>query len=192
MKKIFFLIFFIIFTILAFSSSPTKIHAQTESISPAPEIQSNQATPSTYVKYDLAYPGMLPDNRLYKLKILRDKISEALIKDPKKKIDFYLLQTDKGILSAAILVDKNEIALASETALKAEHNYTLLTQELYRLDTKQNKAFFDRLKQASLKHQEVLVSLIKRLPKDKQKTFAEVLSFSKRNLESVKEYQNQL
>src|SRR5258708_7219382 len=64
---------------------------------------------TSIVKYDLEYPGLLPDSPFYKLKVFRDKMSEALISDPKKKIDFYLLQTDKGILASAMLVDKGEI-----------------------------------------------------------------------------------
>ena len=33
----------------------------------------DNSTTSASVKYDLPYPGMLPDHKLYKLKVLRDK-----------------------------------------------------------------------------------------------------------------------
>src|SRR3989344_3185825 len=104
-----------------------------------------ETTPA-YVKYDLAFPGMLPDSPFYKIKVLRDRYVADFISDPVKKIEFYLRQTDKGILAAAMLVDKNNVALSRETALKAEHNMTLLTYELYRLTGKQDEAFFVRLK----------------------------------------------
>lgn len=152
--------------------------------------EDSDTTSSTIVKYNLAYPGILPDHPLYKLKVLRDKISVSLISDPRKKVDFYLLQTDKGILASAMLVDKGKIDLAQETALKAEHNYTLLTQALYRLPVKPGDDFFKKLQDASLKHREVLMSLGKRVPKDKQKTFLTVVEFSERNWEAVEKYKS--
>lgn len=150
---------------------------------------STQATQSPIIKYDLAYPGILPDHPLYKIKVLRDKILIVFINDPQKRIDFYLLKTDKGILATAMLVDKNKIKLAEETALKAENNYTLLTNELYNLPKKPDSRFFKKLKDASLKHQEVLNSLLKRVPQNKRKVFEIVLDFSKRNWQTVEEYQ---
>lgn len=147
-----------------------------------------QATKSQIIKYDLAYPGMLPDNPFYKLKVLRDIITLASTSDPKKKIDFYLLQTDKGILASAILVDKKKIDLSIQTAYKAEHNYTLLTLELGRLPKKPNEDFFDKLKTSSLKHQEVLLSLAKRVAKEKAQKFEQIIDFSKRNWKTVEKY----
>ncbi len=114
----------------------------------------------------------------------------VLISDPSKRSQFYLLQADKGILAAAILVDKNKVDLANETALKAENNITLLANELYRFPQKPNAEFFNKLTNASLKHQEVLNSLITRLPEDKQKTLKTVLYFSKNNLQTIQRFQS--
>src|SRR3990167_8950559 len=135
MKKVLILFFFAITVFV----SPEITLAQTQ----------EPINESVIIDYDLAFPGILPDHPLYKLKILRDKISAGLISDPLKKINFYLLQTDKGILATAMLVDKNKTDLASETALKAEHNYTLLTYQLYRLSRKPDEAVFGRLRTAS-------------------------------------------
>src|SRR3989344_2381375 len=143
------------------------------------------------VEYDLAYPGILPDHFLYKLKVLRDKLTVILINDPRKKADYYLLQADKGILATAMLIDQNKIDLAQETVLKAEHNFTLLTYELKKIPKKPDAKYFQKLKTASLKHQEVLNSLLKRIPEDKQKVFNQVLEFSKRNLTTVELYQRE-
>lgn len=168
--------------VFLFVFNVSTIHAQ--EITPIP-------TPNpTYVNYDLAYPGMLPDSPFYVLKKLRDKITLALISDPLKKIDYLLLQTDKGILASAMLVDKGKVNLAIETALKAENNYTLLTYELGKLPRKPDNNFFNKLKTASLKHQEVLLSLIKRVPSDKQKVFQQVINFSKTNYQTVEKYKN--
>lgn len=161
-------------------------HAQEITLTPTP-VQNTLV----FVKYDLAFPGMLPDNQLYKLKVLRDKIIAASIFNPLKKIDFYVLQADKGILATAMLIDKNKIDLAQTTALKAENNFTLISTQLYLLAKKPNKDFFKRLETAGLKHQEVLRSIIKRVPKDKQKIFMEVIGFSERNLDTIEEYRTQ-
>ncbi|OGH33319.1 MAG: hypothetical protein A3A47_03680 [Candidatus Levybacteria bacterium RIFCSPLOWO2_01_FULL_37_20] len=151
--------------------------------------KSSDATTSAIVKYDLAYPGMLPGSILYKLKVLRDKISASLISDPQKKIEFYLLQTDKGILATAMLIDKKKFELAKETALKSENNFTLLTYQLGNLPGKINNSLFTKLKKASLKHQEVLKSLLSRVPQKDRKTFQTVIDFSKRNLKTVEDFQ---
>lgn len=177
--------------LLLFLASNTFAHeiAEIDDITPTPSpVESSTAT---FIKYNLAYPGILPDNPLYKLKVLRDKISVGLISNPQKKIDFYLLQTDKGILAVAMLIDKKKTALAQETALKAEHNFTLLTYQLRMLDKKPNDAFFDKLKTASLKHQEVLNSLIKRVSSNEAKTFQTVIDFSKRNWQTIEEHKKQ-
>lgn len=177
----------VIFFTTIFLTTPSMLSAQ-EVMSETTENQ--QMSPSTIVQYDLAYPGILPDYPLYKLKVLRDRISLALISDPKKRVEFYLLKTDKGILATAILIDKGLIDLAAQTALKAEHNYTLLTRELHRLPTAPKEELYEKLKTASLKHQEVLASLAKRVTPEKQKTFLTVIEFSKRNWESVEEYKH--
>lgn len=183
MKKLVVLI--LLFFFLSVASN--QLHAQPDQ---KPKDATQSASPSATIQYDLAFPGMLPDHPLYKLKVLRDKISLAFISDPQKKADLYLKQTDKGILAAAMLVDKNKIDLAQETALKAEHNFTLLTQQLWNLPKKPGEAFFEKLKTAATKHQEVLTSLAKRVPDDKKETFNQVTEFSKRNVESIEEYKS--
>ena len=173
--KLFITLVLILFTFSIFSKN---VVAQTTSISPSP-----------FIKYDLAYPGILPDNPLYKLKVLRDKIIVFFISDPHQKVDFYLLQTDKGILASAMLVDKHEIELAQDTAFKAENNFTLLTQALQQFPQKPNAKFFEKLKTAGLKHQEVMNSIIKRIKNKDKKPFEEVIEFSKRNLKTIEDYE---
>lgn len=180
-KKKLTVFFIILISLLLFTHRP--FFAQEITPTPTPVI----------IKYDLAYPGILPDHPFYKLKVLRDRISITLISDPRKKIDFYLLQTDKGILAAAMLVDKNKISLAEETALKAENNFTLISrtfQSYYGqegVDSASTNALLTKLKTASSKHQEILTSLLKRVPKENQKTFENVIYFSKSNMKTIEE-----
>lgn len=135
--------------------------------------------------YQLAYPGMLPDHPFYKLKVVRDKLLFALISDPKKKIEFFLLQTDKGIAATEELVKKKEIELAKQTALKAENNYTLITYEAKSNKKVLTKKDHESLQQAALKHQEVLKSIIDSVDKQDKKLFETVLYFSEHNAKEL-------
>lgn len=190
MKFPFFIGLYIVFLSFFVVITTESILSKTVESSPKVSNEEKVSSQSAVVKYDLAYPGILPDHPLFKLKVLRDKLAVALITDPLKKVDYLLLQTDKGILAAAMLVDKKNIELATQTALKAEHNYTLLTQELYNLPEKPKKDFFSKLETASKKHQEVLLSLSKRVDDDDKKIFDQVADFSKRNWKSVESYRD--
>lgn len=141
-----------------------------------------------YIQYDLAYPGILPDHPLIKLKVLRDKLIPFFIQDTNKKIVFYLRQADKGILAAAMLIDKGKIDLAGQTALKAEHNMTIITTYLPWVDLKKDPALLPNLKKASDKHQEVLLSLVPRVPKKIQDVLLTVVEFSRKNEKQIEEF----
>lgn len=140
------------------------------------------------VEYYLAFPGILPDHPLYKLKVLRNKIREKFIYNPQAKIAFYLKEADKGILSAAMLVDKGKFELAGQTALRAEHNYTLLAGELWKLNERPGEEFFANLLTAAKKHQEVLRYLQPRVPEPDKTTLKTVAEFSLRNMLEVEKY----
>lgn len=168
------------------TSTPTEIPTE---IPTADQVSNENATSSSKIKYDLAFPGTLPDNPLYKLKTLRDRLTLFLISDPKKRMDFYLLQADKGILATAMLLDKRETKIANETALKAEHNMTLLVSEFYTLTKRPEDAFFAKIKNASLKHQEVLQDSMKKLPESDRKTLQTVFNFSKSNLSMIEKFE---
>ena len=125
---------------------------------------------------------MLPDNPLYKIKVLRDKIMEKLIIDPQKKIDYYLLQTDKQIAMVAMLVDKKASALAKETALKGENNFTELVFMYKKTSTKPDAKTLKKLQKAAGKHQEILMNSIKKVNAEDAKVLQQVINFSKTNV----------
>lgn len=70
--------------------------------------QSAAATPTAMPDYILPYPGLLPDNPLYTLKVLRDRIISFFISDPLKKSSFDLLQSDKRLEASWYLLKKGE------------------------------------------------------------------------------------
>ena len=76
--------------LLLFLSVPVVVFAQDSGT------QAAGLVPSP-INYPLAYPGILPDNPLYPLKMLRDRIVFFLINDPFKKAEFNLLQADKRL-----------------------------------------------------------------------------------------------
>lgn len=113
------------------------------------------------VNYELAYPGMLPDNPLYFLKVTRDGIVKMLINDPLKKAKFSLLNADKRIFAGKLLIDKGKDKLAIETIEKS-NNYLDDAINAIRILKKQNpkssdiEPFLQQMKIATQKHNEVL------------------------------------
>ena len=88
--------------------------------------QSSAATPSaTTIDYSLPYPGILPDNPLYFMKALRDRIISIFISDPLKKAEFNLLMSDVRLNAAIYLFAKGEgkYSLAETTVSKAENYF---------------------------------------------------------------------
>ena len=95
--------------VLAVTQSPKVVVSQNTTTATAPsEVVSPTPTPAE--EYALPYPGVLPDNPLYFLKTLRDRIMEWLVTDPIRKIDFYVLQSDKDLNAGIMLKDANKMS----------------------------------------------------------------------------------
>lgn len=145
-------------------------------------------SPKPKVEYELPYPGILPDHPLYILKVLRDRILGFLIMDPVEKVKFNLLMADKRLYMGIFLVDKGKPALAETTVSKGE-KYFLKAIERYEKGTgggrEMPKELREKLKKASLKHEEVILGLLERVP-DEQKVGLNT------SLELVKEIQKRL
>jgi len=69
--------------------------------------QEDMSLTPTPVDYQLPYPGLLPGNPLYFLKVFRDRVISFLISDPLKKGEFDLLQADKRISGGLYLFQQN-------------------------------------------------------------------------------------
>lgn len=119
---------------------------------------------SARVEYVLPYPGILPDNPLYFLKNLRDKIIEMLISDPMNKAEFYILQADKKLNMSVMLAGSGKSTLAQEVLTQA---LVSRTQAVVFLETtvqsgKQVPGFVvEKLTLSLRKHQEVLTDMKK-------------------------------
>ena len=140
------------------------------------------------VEYSLAWPGILPDNRLYKLKVLRNKIIYKIIINPVKKVEFDLLMADKTIYAGKLLIDKGEITLAKDTVLKGENYYSMLVQDYNHALLKGRKIpqNLDReITLAAIKHQEIFKKLENAVHGKDKETFKIVNNFSKINYDFI-------
>jgi hypothetical protein len=165
--KILFLFVFLISLIFHLSSFISGARAQ-EAASP-----SATATESSKITYELPYPGLLPDHKLYFIKAARDKIVSFFISDPIKKAEYDLLQADKRIAASQMLVQKGKIDLAQSTFSKAE-NYFELALAQVDLANRQGThigVMAKRLLEANLKHTQVLEAIQSGLSEENKAKF---------------------
>ncbi|HVZ58239.1 MAG TPA: DUF5667 domain-containing protein [Patescibacteria group bacterium] len=162
---------------------PAFAFAQT----PSPDTMALTPTP-TPVDYPLAYPGILPDNPLYFLKVVRDKIVLFLITDPVKRAEFNLLQADKRLAAGVMLFDqtKDKKALAIETMSKGENYFhdAVAQAVLLKQEGRDVQPFLEQLHTASSKHLQIVTSLEQGFPGQKQQ-----LDYV---IKQIKTYQQQL
>lgn len=115
------------------------------------------------VNYELAYPGILPDNPLYFLKMIRDKIVKVLITDTLKKAEFNLLNAEKRMYAAQFLVDKKKFDLAITTASKSNNYFDEAIFEMKNIQSRTSETLplLQKMKTVISKNEEVLSDLIK-------------------------------
>ena len=153
-------------------------------ITPEPE-----PTSTASAEYILPYPGMLPDNPLYKLKIARDRLMLLFIRNPASRAEKYISLADRQLFEALKVAEKEKISLAVHTAFKAEHQMTLAVSELQRIVTPEQ---FDDIKDkallASQKHRELLAGIADRAKNDADSAakVETIMQFSLQNDESIR------
>lgn len=131
--------------------------------------------------YNLPYPGILPNHKLYPLKAVRDRLLEFFTREPGKKAELYLLYADKRIHMAKILSDQKKWALAETTAGKAE-KYLLQVrdrvEEAKAMGASSNVGFLHKIARAAKKHQQLLKSFIKHGPALQRPGFQQALKLN--------------
>lgn len=159
----------------------------------ASAISNNQTSKATAGEYFFPWPGILPDNKFYKVKVLRNKIIERLIINPVKKVEFDLLMADKTIYASKLLMEKGQVALAKETALKGENYYSMLVQDYNRALQEYDTVppvLDRRITQAASEHQKIFKQLEKSASGKDKETFQIVIKFSQINFDFIKELRN--
>lgn len=103
--------------------------------------------------YYLAYPGILPDQPLYVVKMIRDRIKLWTVKGTDNKVELLLLYADKRVGAALVLAEGGKDSLAVSTAQKGEKYLQSAVAEA-------NKSGGDKwgqvLGQAARKHKQIL------------------------------------
>jgi hypothetical protein len=119
--------------------------------------------------YNLPYPGILPNHRLYPVKAFRDRLVEFFTRDLNKKAELYLLYADKRIYMAKMLADKKDWSLAEKTASRAE-KYLLKVkssvESTKEIGSSPDVVFLPKVKSAASKHKQLLKSFIKDSPRE--------------------------
>lgn len=136
-------------------------------------------TPTPAVDYTLAYPGMLPNNPLYFLKQFRDWVMDLLIADPMRKIDFYVLQSDKDINAATMLIASSEGNDAAKMVTEATMymKKAVAQAEALKSGGQQVPTYVvQNVQNAIAKHEEVLTGLANSLGSAQKSAVADALS----------------
>lgn len=136
--------------------------------------------------YRLPYGELeiLPDHPLYRVTVLRDKVMLGLIADPVKKIEYYLILSDRGAHASRALLEKGNIRLAKETALKAENYDTLLVTDykwvVWR-HTSIPEELVTEIQGAIIRHRDIFQDMMDRVSQDDAAVFQTVIDFAERN-----------
>jgi hypothetical protein len=166
----------------SYQVEPVSVTATDEAI---PEEEGTSAAET--VEYQLSYPGILPDHFLYPLKMVRDQIWLFLTTDSLKKAELLLRFADKRLWASEMLLDKAKEDLAVTTATKAEKylERAVVQGEEAKKAGKETEAFFEKLSQASLKHEEMLLGIKDRVSDEAKGMVEKALEYPRRLLEEI-------
>ncbi len=130
-----------------------------------PETLENSEMPN--IEYPLPKAGkVLPDNPLWKLKALRDKIWFEMTTSHLRKAQLALLFADKRLVMSQELFQKGEADIALQTFTKAE-KYLPIAVEQEKIAREQGydtNNFLLQMALASLKHREIAGHLMQLAP----------------------------
>jgi len=144
-------------------------------------------TPQPKVDYFLQYPGILPDNFLYPLKMFRDRILLWLTTDPVKRAEKLLLFADKRLGAGRALIEGGKTQLGIDTLTKGEKylEQAINQAEKAKQAGKETTGLYEKLAKASLKHQEVLGELVLKVPGETQAIINEVMKYPQAGYEKI-------
>lgn len=144
----------------------------TVSVTPVPTI-----TPQLKIEYFLAYPGVLPDSPLYKIKMIRDQIVLWLTTDAGRRAELFLLYADKRIGAGKVLIEGNQVPLGISTLTKGAKYLERAIEQTKKAKTKGKKvdSLEINIKNASLKYEEILAGQLEKVNSDGKTALNELL-----------------
>ena len=125
--------------------------------------------PSVFAKsnYVLPYPSSMPGSMLYKISLLKEQILKYWYYGNFGQFSYNLKQSDKYLVEAKTLFEYNQYLLAKKALGKSDYFFQNI--EKYLLNAKkEHESIADKaqmLKQAALKHIEVLENIEQNSPK---------------------------
>ena len=134
------------------------------------------------INYSLPEGGKIePDNLLWPLKALRDKILLVVTINPAKKADLYLMMSDKRLVYAKSLLERRKPDLAVSVLTKGEKYLELAHAEerIARQKGMNTNSYLNRFAIAALKHREVIDDLISIAPEDAKPIMVKSQDYSK-------------
>lgn len=147
-----------------------------------------EATPNTAndtIQYDLSYPGLLPDHPLYILKQVRDNMMALFIGKPLERSSFMLLQSDKQISAAKLLVDqKKDLTMIRDsfTASQKSFEEAVEVTQAAKQEGLATGDMINKLRIASKKHNEIVREITAQLSPEEKKMFSDI---EKKSLEFI-------
>lgn len=174
--------FAVLFTSIVRTTSPQYVFSENRT--------EQEATPSVSVSeidYYLPYPGILPDHFLWPVKALRDRVKLFVVIDPVKKAEVALLLADKRVGMARELIRGGKAELGVSTLTKAEKYLKLAfeEEEKARAGGRDTVDLLTRLAKASLKHQEVIESVMQLAPEEARPILVQTMDGYKRVYDRV-------
>jgi hypothetical protein len=118
---------------------------------------SEESTPiPVHSNYMLPHPGILPTNPFYLLKMIRDRIGLMTTTEPDQHALLLLHYADKRLSAALTLAKLGREEQAIETVTKGEAYLLTSIYESPKVTENYRSIWFDTLKRAILKHEEIL------------------------------------
>lgn len=144
-------------------------------------IKNSSSENTADIPYSLAYPGkILPDHPLWQLKALRDRVWLLVTTSPTRKAEVKLLFADKRVGMSELLFEQGNSEVGYATLLKAEQ-YLKLASDQEKENRKQGldtSNFIRTLAYSSLKHRQVIQSILSMAPEDARPKIIETENYS--------------
>lgn len=166
----------LIFVVSVFRSAGAK-YVFTQSPSPSPDGGSR-----IEIDYTMPYSGRItPDNPLWPIKALRDRVLLLFAFSSDKKAETLLLFANKRIQMAQVLFEENKPDLAVSVITKAEKylEEAVAEEKKARSEGIDNPEFMQSLALSTLKHREILESVLAIAPEDAKSSIVSALNYPK-------------
>lgn len=141
------------------------------------------------IDYYLAFPGkVLPDNPLWPVKALRDRIWLWITTNPSRKAELNLLFADKRVAASKLLFERDKPEIGYSTLTKAEKYLwqASVQEKKNRKEGLDTGEFLSRLAKASLKHALVMDEIMDFAPEDAKPGVIQTMDSAKKVYEGAK------